>query len=101
MPRGKSRKAVALYVNPGKPAVRRVLPRIVKFLSSYGIEPLGLDSQADDLPRTLPLYSAAELGRRARFALVLGGDARSSRPRAPSAARVSRCWGSASARPVS
>src|SRR5689334_10584913 len=72
MPR--SRRAVGLYLNPVKPEVRRVLPRVLEFLRSRGVQAMGVEEQADILPAGLRAVSDRELARRARFLLVLGGD---------------------------
>ncbi len=72
MPRAK--RAVALYLNPLKPSVRAILPKVLRFLRDSGVEPLGLDTQVADFPSEVRCLPAAQLARRALFALVMGGD---------------------------
>ncbi len=69
-----SKRAIALYLHPGKPDVHRVLPALQRFLKERGVNAFGFREQSLDLPPTLPTLPLAELARRTRFALVLGGD---------------------------
>ncbi|HVP37744.1 MAG TPA: NAD(+)/NADH kinase, partial [Candidatus Saccharimonadales bacterium] len=70
----RSRKAVALFPNPRKPAARRILPRLVRYLRSQGWQALGFPEHAAALPPGVRISAVPELARAARFVLVLGGD---------------------------
>ena len=70
----RSKRAVALYPNPHKPAAARLLPALVHYLHRQGWEALGFLEHREVLPPGVPGVSVPELARRAAFVLVLGGD---------------------------
>jgi NAD+ kinase len=69
-----ARRAVALYPNPHKPAARKLLPALVRYLEAQGWDALGFPGHERILPRGVETCSVPQLARRATFVLVLGGD---------------------------